>query len=341
MTANNSGLRIAFQSTLPRGSDTITKTLNDLSVGISIHAPSRERPHIWQAYTQARCLFQSTLPRGSDYLPPPSWRRPSGISIHAPSRERPLVMLLAFCTIAISIHAPSRERPCFHSRKISLSNFNPRSLAGATCGSFKSRTTPEDFNPRSLAGATTDNSKRLLLRIISIHAPSRERHPSVKGREQAGEISIHAPSRERPPGLTLSNAPGVISIHAPSRERPVQVMTAPVPRTGYFNPRSLAGATAASNSQSTCVSMISIHAPSRERQTDNNKGDKHGHFNPRSLAGATNSVFLVMLIALHFNPRSLAGATDMTDKGDFYLVISIHAPSRERQYRQALLLLLL
>ena len=55
-----------------------------------------------------------------------------------------------------------------------------------------------DFNPRSLAGAT----------------------PSVKGREQAGEISIHAPSRERQQVIAR-------------RQREYR----------HFNPRSLAGAT--------------------------------------------------------------------------------------------------
>ena len=97
-----------FQSTLPRGSDTMMKVI-----------------------MQGLIIFQSTLPRGSDmsrlYI---GWALP--ISIHAPSRERPtanrnrsllgrnfnprslagatMLGMLHNRYIQISIHAPSRER---------------------------------------------------------------------------------------------------------------------------------------------------------------------------------------------------------------------------------------
>ena len=54
----------------------------------------------------------------------------------------------------ISIHAPSRER-----------------LLGAIVNVSVS-----DFNPRSLAGATDDAMAEIKSIDISIHAPSRERH---------------------------------------------------------------------------------------------------------------------------------------------------------------------
>ena len=54
-----------FQSTLPRGSDSyIYASLRD--TGISIHAPSRERPLLEQN-GYIKFAFQSTLPRGSDH----------------------------------------------------------------------------------------------------------------------------------------------------------------------------------------------------------------------------------------------------------------------------------
>ena len=124
--AYRSGLE--FQSTLPRGSDYALKipsslylyfnprslagaTLTNVELhatnGISIHAPSRERPWISKivlhgANFNPRSLagatesifgkkypvvFQSTLPRGSDIMPLSQTAR-CAISIHAPSRER-------------------------------------------------------------------------------------------------------------------------------------------------------------------------------------------------------------------------------------------------------------
>ena len=55
------------------------------------------------------------------------------ISIHAPSRERRSRLLLLLFNNTISIHAPSRER-LWSSASVasSGSDFNPRSLAGAT-----------------------------------------------------------------------------------------------------------------------------------------------------------------------------------------------------------------
>ena len=106
---------------------------------------------------------------------------------------------------------------------------------------------------------------------------------------------------------------------------------------------------------------ISIHAPSRERlfllwpvigQPSN--------FNPRSLAGATLLVKMPNLplklfqstlprgsddvtpfrfaLGVNFNPRSLAGATITTMPMPKQILISIHAPSRERQHQNKLLL---
>ena len=119
-----------------------------------------------------------------------------------------------------------------------------------------------------------------------------------------------------------------------------------------FNPRSLTGATAYSN-QLVLQSKISIHAPSRERQllpllltitlvfqsTLPHGSDlvfqvkqlatplfqstlPHGSDIPRrAVYGPSN----------HFNPRSLTGATEMLAHMLHDVIISIHAPSRERR----------
>ena len=139
---------------------------------ISIHAPSRERPLMSGANATARNFnprsltgatilavvlipakaFQSTLPHGSD------------------STDR------TYCGCwNISIHAPSRERLLNGNGITKYSNFNPRSLTGATPLSYRIKlpsafqsTLPHGSDCELLDETVTDNH-------ISIHAPSRER----------------------------------------------------------------------------------------------------------------------------------------------------------------------
>ena len=105
----------------------------------------------------------------------------------------------------------------------------------------------------------------------------------------------------------------------------------------HFNPRSLAGATVL-NKEIYAQGNISIHAPSRERRQRRFSLHSWQYFNPRSLAGATYSIFHNQLKYLHFNPRSLAGATRLQKRQHESVAISIHAPSRERQHQNKLLL---
>ena len=58
-------------------------------------------------------------------------------------------------------------------------NFNPRSLTGATLHNMCSGGSEQYFNPRSLTGATGEPAKGITLSLISIHAPSRERHTAT------------------------------------------------------------------------------------------------------------------------------------------------------------------
>ena len=186
-------------------------------------------------------LFQSTLPRGSDC---------SIVGICSPMRNfnpRSLAGATPFhahfiLSIDISIHAPSRERP-----------------------------------PMTLPCITEDT--------ISIHAPSRERRINTGNIVIKHLISINAPSRERLKSLIArlrrtifqSTLPrgsdrqasdqynySDISIHAPSRERRKECR-GNLFLGDYFNPRSLAGATAALL-EYVPQCAISIHAPSRERR---------------------------------------------------------------------------
>ena len=95
-----------FQSTLPRGSDTI----NFMMLSIMI--------------------FQSTLPRGSDCISQFSVVF-LGISIHAPSRERSSATLSSSKSSYFNPRslAGARQGGTF---RVLWCYFNPRSLAGAT-----------------------------------------------------------------------------------------------------------------------------------------------------------------------------------------------------------------
>ena len=142
---------------------------------------------------------------------------------------------------SISIHAPSRERPHACHTQQAISNFNPRSLTGATPLIARFGRRHEYFNPRSLTGATILHFQHADIGHISIHAPSRERRSASAQTSQHIAISIHAPSRERLSRRRLAYSTWRISIHAPSRERLYQHET--VRQLDNFNPRSLTGAT--------------------------------------------------------------------------------------------------
>ena len=141
---------------------------------ISIHAPLRERPRN-SVVTKVPAHFNPRSLAGAT-LSGKSLEYAKNISIHAPLRERPGYNLFrsptlefqstlpcgsddkandwAIRCVHISIHAPLRERHTICFSIIFFSNFNPRSLAGAT---------PYD------RVIIVDND-------ISIHAPLRERH---------------------------------------------------------------------------------------------------------------------------------------------------------------------
>ena len=162
------------------------------------------------------------------------------------------------------------------------------------------------FNPRSLAGATV----------------------FVLSRKLFSQISIHAPLRERRLGQESLNKRPFISIHAPLRERLSAAATLPA-SWGYFNPRSLTGATSLFLVCS-LVTDISIHAPLRERHFSYPAYQFNQNFNPRSFTGATECRRQDLHPDHYFNPRSLTEATRDLRALISTTPISIHAPSQER-----------
>ena len=292
-----------FQSTLPRGSDKAhifglttgtyfnprslagaTDSLSAITarIGISIHAPSRERPGI--DFKQcSRCNFNPRSLAGATSIP--AFR--IALSIHFNPRS------LAGATALVIRQSPE------------LHHFNPRSLAGATrYGSCYAITTnisihapsrerqscsfctlvfASYFNPRSLAGATEKNA------LYNYYEKFQSTLP--RGSDFYFFFCTLYCFNFNPRSLAGATEPFRaynliynISIHAPSRERHMHCLRGPtkpifqstLPRGSdrtfpclqsdlqYFNPRSLAGATYALFARAN-KTYISIHAPSRER----------------------------------------------------------------------------
>ena len=152
----------------------------------------------------------------------------------------------------------------------------------------------------------------------------------------APRISIHAPLRERlkwskrlpKPRPFQSTLPCgsdrwvpaeqqillCISIHAPLRERLVMLVLVIIVLIN-FNPRSLAGATV------------------RTSTIDHN----YNKFQSTLPCGSDAVASQIDAARRHFNPRSLAGATVLFLSSVFFVIISIHAPLRERQFFSYLL----
>ena len=101
----------------------------------------------------------------------------------------------------------------------------------------------------------------------------------------ANAISIHAPSRERLKVCWTRDR--VIAFQSTLPPGSDERFTRELDNLGYFNPRSLTGATPALS----CFHQVVFY------------------FNPRSLTGATLTDCLMDKSIRYFNPRSLTGAT--------------------------------
>ena len=208
-------------------------------------------------------LFQSTLPHGSDAYDLSDYLINTAISIHAPSRERRQLFNSVKLAGIISIHAPSRERRRRGKMLWTTSDFNPRSLTGATLvtddvldkiqkfqstlphGSDTHARRPADragyFNPRSLTGATHYKLFKCWIISISIHAPLRER-PQLES-EKKNALLFQSTLPYGSDGYIKHLASIIdISIHAPLRERHRQLSAFGI-SVQHFNPHSLTGAT--------------------------------------------------------------------------------------------------
>ena len=208
------------------------------------------------------------------------------ISIHAPSRERPSPLIFCACANGISIHAPSRERRLFSVRAAHTLGFQSTLPRGSDHIPLPALAALVDFNPRSLAGATLPPLAPLTVSLISIHAPSRERHVF-----QTFSDFVAVFQSTLPRGSDI-----IIRVQNKLRHN--------------FNPRSLAGATRRKLASSSAPE-ISIHAPSRERLCHNRNAPRSKLFQSTLPRGSDRNDKGRRTAAGNFNPRSLAGATNI------------------------------
>ena len=165
-----------FQSTPPCGGDGEEALDTWLGITISIHAPMRGRPVLFDG-CNVFCRFQSTPPCGGDavFLALPDLRQQFQST---PPCGGDFVRSRNVKSTVISIHAPSRGRRPASRSSLSVSNFNPRPLTGATLlwGWSPPGKTFQSTPPHGGDGHARCAKNRAW--AISIHAPSRGRPAS-------------------------------------------------------------------------------------------------------------------------------------------------------------------
>ena len=120
---------------------------------ISIHAPSRERP-VLKRWLEKYKVISIHAPSRERLAAGVRRVMAVQVSIHAPSRERQLIAWHPAYRMDISIHAPSRERRRHHIKILSHTAFQSTLPRGSDPYVALTIWTYTNFNPRSLAGAT-------------------------------------------------------------------------------------------------------------------------------------------------------------------------------------------
>ena len=145
------------------------------------------------------------------------------------------------CNMLISIHAPSRERLKAAVLAVFFISFQSTLPHGSDFSRVYCNSVYSNFNPRSLTGATFD-SCAYVARYVTFQStlPHGSDAKSSSKRLSKSQFQSTLPHGSDPYDRVII-VDNDISIHAPSRERPIRV---PIfMRFLNFNPRSLAGAT--------------------------------------------------------------------------------------------------
>ena len=162
-----------------------------------------------------------------------------------------------------------------------------------------------NFNPRSLAGATRSPAIKWYHRIISIHAPLRERRLHCRHDYSCRCISIHAPLRERRKAQSYRHSRYIFQSTLPcGSDAQINPFIIYEP---YFNPRSLAGA------------------------TDTSEQSPHDNqFQSTLPCGSDQGQVRVLIGSTEFQSTLPCGSDVLNFLYVSNFAISIHAPLRER-----------
>ena len=161
---------------------------------ISIHAPTKGAT-IQNKWLMIYVLFQSTLPR----------------------RERQRYLNTFAGNHKFQSTLPRRERRDMRASRNTDPDFNPRSHEGSDGRSSLSYISPSDFNPRSHEGSDYPGRGQDLVRLISIHAPTKGATCGILLSLWPEVISIHAPTKGATMIEKLPEDKKRISIHAPTK----------------------------------------------------------------------------------------------------------------------------
>ena len=163
-----------FQFTLPWRSDTLKNIKSLFILAVSIHAPVKERRlvnyQIWWLN-----MFQFTLPWRSD-----RWKNTANAriaSFNSRSREGATFCVVSHLNHPLGFNSRSREGATRKGLYISFWQrcFNSRSREGATLPQMLKIVLNLRFNSRSREGATLASSVGFHAKVVSIHAPVKER----------------------------------------------------------------------------------------------------------------------------------------------------------------------
>ena len=141
---------------------------------ISIHAPLRERQK-WSAFVLFKIKFQSTLPCGSDTVVLSASLRPLLFQSTLPCGSDWQVLFQRHPVTRFQSTLPCGSDDNLPCHFVTAGRFQSTLPCGSDSITRRGNAESSNFNPRSLAGATQPDTAAQQQQTISIHAPLRER----------------------------------------------------------------------------------------------------------------------------------------------------------------------
>ena len=244
-----------------KGSDEDGSSLTAVTIGISIHAPTRGATGCPGMLPVCWCISIHAPTRGATGLC--GWNpRIDTISIHAPTRGATLYNLIHVPTMAFQSTLPQGERLSPSLNLANFQDFNPRSHKGSDIVQSVLKTTKAEFQ------STLPQGERLIspaiyISFVDFNPRSHKGSDGSRGQSDYSERRFQStlPQGERLVVVGTHFLVSNISIHAPTRGA-TQLPPGSHPGIKHFNPRSHKGSDQGEPSGQR-KKVISIHAPTR------------------------------------------------------------------------------